>query len=116
MIILSSSGWKSGLREWVLQRFTGIYIGIYFLFVFFYLYACESFSYLNWVNLFSACCFKIISILFVFSIVLHSSIGIGIIVTDYVKGTFLRVILDFFINIILLSYVFFIMQILWGLK
>ena len=30
MITLSTSGWKSGLREWIVQRITGLDIGIYF--------------------------------------------------------------------------------------
>ncbi|HIH2763839.1 MAG TPA: succinate dehydrogenase, hydrophobic membrane anchor protein [Candidatus Azoamicus sp.] len=114
MIILSNSGMKSGLREWILQRFTGIYIGLYFLFLFFILKLNGEINYSVFLNLFSCFYFKVFTILFVFSLVLHSSIGIGIIVTDYIKGTFFRVVLDFLINFILLSYVFFIMQILWG--
>lgn len=116
MIILSNSGMKSGLREWILQRFTAIYIGFYFLFLFFSLKLNGEVTYLVFYDLFSCFYFKVFSILFVFSLVLHASIGIGIVVTDYIKGTFLRVFLDFFINFVLLSYVFFIMQILWGFK
>lgn len=116
MIILSNSGWKSGLREWVLQRFTGLYIGVFFLYIFIYFCFNNEFTYYSYVNLFSFFYFKILSILFVFSIVLHSSIGVGIIITDYIRPTFLRVFLDFIVNIVLLSYIFFIMQILWGFK
>lgn len=116
MIVLTNSGWKSGLREWVLQRFTGIYIGLYFLFIIFYFFSNGGFIYINFFNLFSSFYFKLFSILFVFSIILHASIGLGIIITDYIKNTFFRVFLDFFVNIILLFYIFFIMQILWGFK
>ncbi len=114
MITLSNSGMKSGLREWILQRFTGIYVGLYFVFLFFFLKFSGEINYFIFSNLFSCFYFKIISILFVFSLVLHSSIGIGVILTDYIKAAFLRIILDFFINLILLSYIFFIMQILWS--
>lgn len=114
MITLSNSGIKSGLREWILQRFTGICIGLYFVFLFFFFKFNGEINYLVFSNLFSCFYFKIISILFVFSLVLHSSIGIGIILTDYIKLAFLRVILDFLFNLVLLSYVFFIMQILWS--
>lgn len=116
MISLSNSGWKSGLREWILQRFTGVYIGFYFLFLFFYFYFKVEFTYLSFINLFSISYFKIFSILLIFSIALHSSIGVGIIITDYVKSTFFRVMIDFLVNIVLLSYIFFVMQILWGFK
>lgn len=116
MIILSSSGWKSGLREWILQRFTGLFILFYFFFLLFYLFFNGGFTYLNWINLFSSFYFKIITVLFVFNIVLHLGIGMSVVLTDYVNNTILRVLIDFIVNIVLLSYVFCIMQILWGFK
>lgn len=116
MILLINSGWKSGLREWILQRFTGVFIGIYFLFIFLFIKFNDGMIYSNFLNLFSCFYFKIFSILFVFNLVLHSSIGINIILTDYIKNSFFRIFFDFMINIFLLSYVFFIMQILWGFK
>lgn len=116
MIILSNIGWKSGLREWILQRFTGIYIAIYFIFIFFYLLINDKITFLSWNILFSSFYFKIATLILVFNIVLHLSIGMSIIVTDYIKNTILRIITDFIINLILLSYIFCIMQILWSLK
>ena len=116
MFILSNIGWKSGLREWVLQRFTGVFIIFYFLFIVSFLFINGGFTYLNWLLLFSSFLFKIFTILFVFNLVLHSSIGMNIIVTDYIKNTMVRIIIDFLINISLLAYIFCIMQIIWGLK
>ena len=116
MIILSSSGWKSGLREWILQRFTGIYIFLYFLFVALFLFFNGGFNYSVWISLFASFYFKIFTVLFIFSIVLHSNIGLSIVITDYIKNTLLRLTVDFIINLILLAYVFFIMQTLWGFK
>jgi len=116
MITLTNSGWNSGLREWLLQRLTALYMSLYVLFMFFYLYFFSAFDYISCLNLFNSFYFKIISILFIFSLVLHASIGMSIVFTDYIKNTFLRIFLDFFINLILLSYLFCIMQILWGFK
>ena len=116
MINLSSSGWRSGLREWILQRFTGIYIFLYFLFIALFVFLNNGFDYSIWINLFSSFYFKIFTLLFVFSIVLHSNIGLGIVLTDYIQNTILRLIVDFIINLILLAYIFFIMQTLWGFK
>lgn len=116
MISLSSSGWKSGLREWILQRFTGIYIFLYFFFIVFFLSFNGGFNYPVWIGLFTSFYFKIFTVLFIFSIVLHSNIGLSIILTDYIKNTVLRLTIDFVINLILLAYVFFIMQTLWGFK
>jgi len=114
MITLINSGWKSGLREWILQRFTGIYIFFYFLFVLFYFLYSKDFSYDTLVYLYSLYFFKIITIIFIFNLALHINIGMNIILTDYVKNYIVRIILDFIINTILLFYIFFIMQIFWG--
>ena len=116
MIMLSNVGWNSGLREWILQRFTGLYIAFYVFFVVFYLSFNGGLTHLNWVTLFSAFYFKIITVIFVFTLVLHSSIGMSIILTDYIKNTVIRVFLDFIVNLVLLAYIFCIMQILWGFK
>jgi len=116
MIMLSNTGWKSGLKEWIVQRLTGIYITFYFLFIVFYLFLNGGFTYLNWINLFSSFYFKIITVLFIFNIVLHLGIGMSIVTTDYISSSMLRVFVDFLVNIFLLSYIFFIMQILWGFK
>jgi succinate dehydrogenase / fumarate reductase membrane anchor subunit len=116
MIILSNVGWKSGLREWILQRFTGLYVGVYLFLLFIYLKFFAAGDFLSYSNIFSSFYFKISTIVFIFSLVLHSSIGMSIIFTDYIKNSILRVFIDFFVNIILLSYIFFIMQILWSFK
>ncbi len=116
MITLTNSGWNSGLKEWVLQRLTALYISSYTLFIVFYLYFFNGLEYNNWFNLFNSFYFKIITILFIFSLVLHASIGMSVILTDYIKNSFLRVFCDFMINLTLFSYIFCIMQILWGFK
>ncbi len=116
MFTLSNTGWKSGVREWLLQRFSGMYVFLYFFFILCYLTFYGGFIYSNWILLFSSFFFKIITIIFGFNIALHASIGMSIVLTDYIKNSFLRVSLDFLINVILLAYIFCIMQILWGFK
>jgi succinate dehydrogenase / fumarate reductase membrane anchor subunit len=116
MITLINSGWKSGLQDWILQRFTAIYIFLYLLFFSCYLFSFDKIDYHIWSVLFNSFLLKISTLVFIFSLVLHASIGINIILTDYVKQSYLRIILDFSVNIILLSYIFCIMQILWSVK
>lgn len=116
MIILTSSGWKSGLREWTLQRFTGVFVAFYFLFVVAYFFILGDISYSIFACLFSSFYFKLVTLVFMFSLVLHLNIGMGVILSDYVKVTLLRATCDFIVNLILLAYIFSIMQILWGFK
>ena len=113
MINLTNSGWNSGLREWIIQRFTGIYISVYFS-VILYFFLFNDISYFLFYGLFNSFVFKIFTILLVFSLVLHAGIGLSIILNDYIKNNFFRIFLDFLVNIILLSYILVVMQILWS--
>lgn len=115
MIRINDSGWRSGLKDWVLHRFSGVFIAFYLVFIFFYLFV-NGFSYDSWSYLFECFYFKIITVLFFFNLAMHSSIGIGIVLTDYIKNTVFRVFLEVLVNFLLLSYIFCIMQILWGSK
>ena len=66
MIILSNSGFKSGLREWILQRFSGVVVGSYFLFLLFFFKIGNDITYDSFLSLFSCFYFKLFSILFVY--------------------------------------------------
>ncbi|HFL8824302.1 MAG TPA: succinate dehydrogenase, hydrophobic membrane anchor protein [Candidatus Azoamicus sp. OHIO1] len=115
MIRINDSGWRSGLKDWVLHRVSGLFIVIYFVFLLIYLHV-NGLNYDSWYFLFSCFYFKIATVLFSFNLAIHSSIGIGIVLTDYIKNTLLRLLLELSVNFLLLSYIFCIMQILWGSK
>lgn len=114
MININNSGWNSGLKEWVLQRISGIFIIVYFIYIFMYFFLNDGLNYYNLSNLFSGFYFKIFTVLFSFSLAIHSSIGITIVLTDYIKNNFFRFIFEIIINLLLLFYIFCVMQILWG--
>lgn len=114
MINISNSGWYSGLKEWLLQRISGLFIIIYFIYIFLYFFTNDGFTYYNLLNLFSGFYFKIFTVLFSFSLAIHASIGMTIVLTDYVKNNFPRFIFEILVNILLLFYIFCVMQILWG--
>jgi len=116
MIDMTSYGANSGLKYWVIQRFSGVFIILYFIYISSFLFLNGGLNYDNWSLLFSCFYFKTLTVLFTFSLSIHSSIGLRIILTDYIKNTFTRVILDYLVNITLICYIFFIMQILWGFK
>lgn len=114
MINISNSGWSSGLRDWVLQRVSGVIILVYFSYLLFYIFFTDGLTYSNFLSLFSSFYFRIFTILFSFSLAIHSSIGITIVLTDYIKNNFLRFLFETFVNLLLLFYIFCVMQILWG--
>ena len=112
MIDFSNYGQKSGLREWVFQRVSSVYILFYFLFFFLYIFFNNGFTFENMYFLFSNFYFKLLTILAIFSLSIHSSIGVGIILSDYIKNYFLRLFLEVSVNISLIFYIFYVMQVL----
>ncbi len=82
-----------GLRPWLLQRFTAVYLGLFLVTAILGLAWAGPDSYEDWrsclanpfVNLFSA--------LFFVALFLHAWVGVRDVIMDYISGTGLRVVL-----------------------
>ena len=98
-----------GLRDWLVQRISAVFMAIcmFGLFLFFVMHPHLTFA--EWHALFEASWVKIVSVLFLASILAHAWVGIWTIFTDYVKVWKLR----FFLHLI----VFFMLMacLLWGI-
>ena len=101
---------RSGLQDWYLQRITAVYMlvaGIAFdIHYFFYFEP----SYDAWRELFSCALVQWATLLFFVSVLVHAWIGLWTVSTDYIKVTFLRLVVQTFINLSL------IVQFLWVVK
>jgi succinate dehydrogenase / fumarate reductase membrane anchor subunit len=99
----------NGLKDWLIQRFSAIYLVIYTLFIFSFLFSHPHLSFEIWKNLFSCVLFKLATVLTLFMLLLHSWVGLWTVCTDYLKCTALRLSVLFIILFFLLS------QFIWGL-
>ncbi len=80
----------SGLRAWVLQRATAIYIGLFSIVFLLVLLISPPNDYAQWRDWFADPLVGIATLVFIVSILLHAWVGIRDILMDYVKPLWLR--------------------------
>lgn len=122
MITNVTSFGRSGLSDWLLQRTTAIIMAAYAVFVTFYLLTNPDLQYDQWLALNSHLCMKVLNVLTVLSIAIHAWIGLWAVLTDYVtvrllgpKATPLRIIFQLGMILVILVYVIWALDIVWGI-
>ncbi len=122
MITNVTSFGRSGLSDWLLQRTTAIIMAAYIVFVTFYLLTNPDLQYDQWLALNSHICMKVLNVLTVLSIAIHAWIGLWAVLTDYVtvrllgpKATPLRIIFQLGMILVILVYVIWALDIVWGI-
>jgi succinate dehydrogenase / fumarate reductase, membrane anchor subunit len=104
-----------GLKDWIAQRATAVFMAIYTLIFAVCALALPEFSYEAWSGLFSGGLFRFLSFLFFLSLFYHAWIGIRDIWMDYVKPTAVRLGLHLVTLFLLVGYAGWAAQILWRL-
>lgn len=82
-----------GLRAWLLQRFTAIYLAAYLVWLLAYLATRDSFDYGQWHALQAAPAVGVATALFAFAVLLHAWVGVRDVLIDYVHAIWLRLFL-----------------------
>lgn len=103
-----------GLRDWMIQRASAIFMAVYSLGLLFYLIFHPELSFAEWHGLFAQQWVKVFTIIFIFALLWHAWIGIWTIFTDYVKCFVIRTILNFFVLLMLIACFFWGVLILWS--
>lgn len=103
-----------GLRDWVIQRASAIFMAVYSLSLIFYLIFHPQLSFAEWHGLFAESYVKVFTIIFILAMLWHAWIGIWTIFTDYVKPFVIRSILNFFVLLMLIACFFWGVLILWS--
>lgn len=83
---------SSGLRTWLAQRLSAVYIAIFFI-VFIGVWAGETITYEAWRAWVAHPLINITLILFIFAVIMHAWVGIRDIIMDYINSVFLRYLL-----------------------
>jgi succinate dehydrogenase / fumarate reductase membrane anchor subunit len=102
-----------GLRDWLVQRVTAVIMAIYLVVVGVAIVRRCPHDYESWRGLFQSQCMRIVSMLFVFSLLLHAWIGMRDILMDYVKSAAVRLLSQVVVIVLLTSYGLWAAQILW---
>ncbi|WP_367607965.1 succinate dehydrogenase, hydrophobic membrane anchor protein [Legionella sp. W05-934-2] len=105
----------NGLKDWLIQRVTAVFLAIYALFLLGFILSHPQLTYQQWLTLFSNPIMKLGSILSLLAVLLHAWVGLWTVTTDYIKPTSLRIMVQMVIlGVLLLLFTWGIM-ILWGL-
>lgn len=106
---------RSGLRDWLIQRLSAVILGAYTLFLVVFLFMHCPLQYENWHNLFDSTLMRIFTFLALLSLVYHTWIGLWTVFTDYIKCSRLRFSLQVLVVVVLLGYMVWGIDIVWGL-
>ena len=113
---------RSGLSDWLLQRVSALIMSAYLIFMVGFFVLNPSPSYEQWSGLHSLLAMRIFSLLTILSIAAHAWIGIWCVLTDYItvrligpKATPIRMFLQLAMIAVILFYVVWTLDILWGI-
>lgn len=106
---------SNGLRDWLIQRFSSLIIGCYFvvLLSFFFSHPHLDFDMLR--NFFAIIWVQVFTLIALLSLFAHAWVGIWTVITDYIKSIALQLILQAVVIITLFVYLFWGASILWKL-
>lgn len=103
-----------GLRDWVIQRLSAIFMAIYSIGLILYIVSHPGLSFAEWHSLFACEWMKVATILFLAAILMHAWIGIWTIFTDYVKPFVIRCVLNTLVLLLLAASFIWGVLILWS--
>ena len=109
------TGAHYGLRDWLIQRVTAVMMVVYILSLGTYCLIQPVLDYNAWTLLFSSNAVRTFSLLFLLAVFYHAWIGVRGIVMDYIKPSFVRLLIYVVVILALLLYAIWSVQILWGM-
>ena len=112
---------RSGLSDWIIQRFSAVILAAYTLFIIAVLVSMPEFNYESWREVFSKNSVRLFSVISLFALCGHTWVGMWTVGTDYLtdrqlggKGTFIRLIYQSFCVLLIAVYLLWGIQIFWG--
>jgi succinate dehydrogenase / fumarate reductase membrane anchor subunit len=105
---------RSGLSDWIIQRFSAVVLAAYTVFIIGYLLGNPGLDYAQWSEFFSNTAVRIFTVLTLLSTVAHAWIGMWTIATDYIKSTAVRFVFQLACFLALFVYLVWGIDIIWG--
>lgn len=106
---------RNGLHDWVLLRASAIIITLYVLYLISFVAFTSEMTYAVWFGFFAAKTTKVFTTLALFSVLAHAWIGMWQVLTDYIKPTGIRLLLQLVIVTALVVYLLYGTVVVWGL-
>ncbi len=105
-----------GFRDWLIQRVSAVYMLIYFVAAFLVCVVNNGIDFETLNALFAMRIVRVMSLLFLLSLMSHSWIGMWTLATDYIKPPFLRNTYYIVIISMLIFYLVWGIEIIWGVS
>ncbi|RUO43973.1 succinate dehydrogenase, hydrophobic membrane anchor protein [Aliidiomarina taiwanensis] len=105
---------RSGSHDFILIRASALVMAAYAIFLVAWLACNPGVDYAGWVALYSGLGMKVFTLLTLTGLLMHGWIGIWQVLTDYVKCSRLRVLLQYIVVLALGVYWFTGLFVLWG--
>lgn len=114
MVTNAASFGRSGVHDYILLRASAVILACYTIFLVGFIACSSPLTFEIWQGLFSTLPMKVFTLLALFALLIHSWIGIWQVLTDYVKSTALRGVLQFTFVVTAFSYLAAGIVIVWG--
>jgi len=121
MVTAVTSLGRSGLSDWLVQRFTAVVLAAYTIFITAFILLTPELDFERWSALYSQLWMRAFSFLALFSIAAHGWIGLWGVLTDYVthrmmgeKALFLRIVALALYALVSVTYLVWGAEVLWG--
>ena len=113
MVKRVNAGAHYGVRDWLAQRFSAVFMALYSVFLLSYIVLHQPLNYSLWHDLFQQEAMRIFTLLFALSLFLHAWVGVRNVLMDYVRVTWLRLSLQVATIAVLLVYSIWAVSLLW---
>ena len=107
------TGAHYGTRDWLGQRITALILVLYTLYLLFSVLSVQDLNYASWFGLFLSPFMKVATLLALLSLVYHAWVGVRDVFMDYIKQTWLRLLLEIGTIVLLVGYAAWAVIILW---
>ena len=114
MVRRVNTGAHYGVRDWLAQRFSAVFMVLYSIFLLSYVVLHQPLNYAQWHGLFQQQAMRIFTLLFALSLFIHAWVGVRDVLMDYVRSTWLRLSLQVATIAALLVYSMWVVSLLWG--
>ncbi|REL24418.1 succinate dehydrogenase, hydrophobic membrane anchor protein [Thalassotalea euphylliae] len=105
---------RSGVHDFILLRASAVVLAAFVLFIAGFFAFTPEITFEIWHGLFANLAMKVFTLVSLFALLIHAWIGIWQVLSDYIKATFLRGVLQFVFSVTLLTYFVAGFLIVWG--
>lgn len=99
----------NGLKDWLIQRFSALYLAFYVIFLTIFFVRHTPMTFADWHLFFSCMAVKVATLIAFFMILLHAWIGLWTVATDYMKCAYVR------LSFLMILAIWLTAQFIWGI-